>query len=81
MFFTYVLQSLKDGKFYIGHAENVTKRLAQHNAGRVSSTKRRVPFRLLHKQEFFTKNEARWQEKKWKTAWGHKQLAKIISPS
>jgi len=81
MFFTYVLRSLRDGKFYIGHAEDVTERLTQHNAGRVSSTKSRVPFQLAHKQEFSTRSEARWQEKKWKTSWGHKQLAKIISPS
>jgi putative endonuclease len=81
MFYTYVLRSLKDGRLYIGHTEDIEKRLALHNGGKVGSTKSRVPFRLIHKQEFFTRNEARWQEKKWKTAWGHKQLAKIVSPS
>jgi len=81
MFITYVLKSKKDGKLYVGHTENLTRRFKEHNSGKVKSTKNRIPFELLHRQNFFTRNEARWQEKKWKTAWGHKQLAKIINSS
>ena len=79
MFITYVLKSKKDGKLYVGHTENLTRRLGEHNSGKVKSTKSRIPFELLHHQGFSTRSEARWQEKKWKTAWGHKQLAKIIN--
>jgi putative endonuclease len=81
MFYTYVLRSLKDGGFYIGHTENVENRLAQHNTGQVSSTKSRALFEAVHIKEFASRSEARWQEKKWKTAWGHKQLDKILKPS
>ena len=79
MFYTYVLKSEKDGKLYIGHTENVIKRTQVHNLGKVPSTKHRTPFTLLFQTAFTTRNQARWQERKWKSAWGHKQLEKILS--
>ena len=79
MFYTYVLKSEKDGKPYVGHTENIEKRLARHNAGFVSSTKRRVPFVLIYKRGFSSRNEARWQERKWKTAWGRQELVRLLS--
>ena len=78
MFYTYVLKSRADGKLYIGHTEDLDRRLKQHNAGEVSSTKHRMPFDLVHSKEVATRSEARWQERKWKTAWGHKQLEKLL---
>ncbi|MBI3307106.1 MAG: GIY-YIG nuclease family protein [Candidatus Omnitrophica bacterium] len=79
MFCTYVLRSKKDNKLYIGHTQDLEKRLEEHNAGLVQSTKSRIPFVLVHFEKFATRSEARWQERKWKTAWGHKQLAKFLS--
>ena len=78
MFHAYVLRSRKDGKLYIGHSLNVVRRLEGHNSGRVRSTKHRAPFDLVHSVSFSTQSEARWQERQWKSAWGHKQLRKII---
>ena len=34
MFFVYILQSEKDGGFYIGYTSDLDKRLQQHNAGK-----------------------------------------------
>ena len=73
MFYAYVLISKQDGKFYIGHAEDLQERLRQHNAGKVESTRRRTPFTLAYAKPFQTRSEARWQERRWKTAWGHQQ--------
>ena len=78
MFYTYVLKSKTDGKLYIGHTEDLDRRLRQHNAGEVGSTKHRIPFKLVYSKEATTRSEARWQERKWKTAWGHKQLEKSL---
>ena len=81
MFCTYVLKSKKDGKLYIGHTEDLMQRLQQHQAGRVHATSHRLPLDLIYHQEFQTRSEARWQERRWKTAWGHKQLAtRLHSP-
>lgn len=79
MFYVYVLKSEKDGKLYIGQTENLEERFRLHNLGLVKSTNHRIPFKLIHSVSFATRSEARWQERKWKTAWGHKQLQKIIA--
>ena len=79
MFYAYVLMSRADGKLYIGHTEDLEHRLKQHNVGEVDSTRHRIPFDLVYSKEVATRSEARWQERKWKTAWGHKQLAELLS--
>ena len=47
MYYTYVLQSLKDGDLYTGFTENLKLRFEQHNKGLVESTKDRRPFKLI----------------------------------
>ena len=42
MYYTYILKSLKSGKFYFGHSENLSERLKTHNKGKVTYTR---PFR------------------------------------
>ncbi|MFA6470304.1 MAG: GIY-YIG nuclease family protein [Bacteroidota bacterium] len=39
MYFVYILQSLTSGKFYVGHTDNLPKRVQQHNSGYNPSTK------------------------------------------
>ena len=38
MYYTYVLQSNKDGNFYVGFTKDLKLRFGQHNRGRVEST-------------------------------------------
>ncbi|MDI6884278.1 MAG: GIY-YIG nuclease family protein [Hadesarchaea archaeon] len=65
--YVYLLRSLKDGKFYAGHTANLKNRLAQHNRGRVRSTKARRPFKLVYWEAFKTRSEAMKRERKLKT--------------
>jgi putative endonuclease len=48
VFYTYVLQSEGDGKFYTGSTANLKLRFEQHNNGLVESTRLRKPFRLVY---------------------------------
>jgi len=41
MFFVYILQSEKDGGFYIGYISDLNKRIRQHNAGKTRLLKHR----------------------------------------
>ncbi|TMU57478.1 GIY-YIG nuclease family protein [Flagellimonas algicola] len=41
----YILKCI-DGKFYTGFTNNLSRRLTEHNAGKVKSTKQRLPFKL-----------------------------------
>jgi putative endonuclease len=73
-FFTYVLQSKKDGKFYTGYTENLKERLKLHNAGKVVSTKNRLPMELVYYEASYNQQDATHREKYLKTAWGKRYI-------
>ena len=61
-FHVYLLRSRKDHGFYIGQTQDLAKRLAQHNAGQVMSTRGRIPLDLVGSEEYKTRDEARFRE-------------------
>ena len=61
--YVYILESLKDGKFYTGSTIDLRKRLQEHNAGRTPSTKYRRPLKLVYFEEYATLGQARVREK------------------
>ncbi len=78
MFYVYILQSLKDNKFYIGQTQNINDRLIRHNQGREKSTKQRIPFKLVYSEIFNTRSEALKREHYFKSLKSHSALAKLI---
>ena len=58
----YILKSLKDNKHYVGMTSCLEKRLTYHNAGRVKSTKNRVPFIMIYNEKYETIKETRERE-------------------
>src|SRR3989344_498318 len=66
MFYTYVLESLKDHKKYIGSTGDFKRRLFMHNSGLVRSTKFRRPFKIIYLETFKSMSEARWRERSFK---------------
>jgi putative endonuclease len=77
-YYTYVLQSIKDGKFYIGWTINLKARLIKHNRGLVSATKYRCPMRLVYYEVCLNKEKAIRREKSLKTGFGRKYLKERI---
>jgi len=73
----YLLLSKKDLKTYVGSTDNIERRFAEHNNGKVTSTKNRRPLELIYQEKFSTLTEARAREKYLKTRKGRKEL-KII---
>ena len=59
MFYTYILLSKKNHKFYFGSAKNLPWRLKLHNSGKVLSTKYGIPWKLAWYGAFTTEKEAR----------------------
>lgn len=47
-YYTYILKSEKDGKFYTGYTKDLKLRLEEHNKGKVPSTKERAPLILVY---------------------------------
>lgn len=48
MFYTYVLYSLRDRRWYTGATGNLMERMHQHEKGAVLSTRHRRPLRLVY---------------------------------
>ncbi len=70
MYYTYILQSQKTGRLYIGQTEDIEHRLLLHNSNYVTSTKNKGPWLLIHVVEFDSRSEAYQLEqklKKWKS--------------
>lgn len=73
-FYTYVLLSLKDHKFYVGFSEDLAKRIKEHCDGRVHSTKSRLPVKLIHYEAYIEKADAKAREVFLKSGFGREQL-------
>ena len=67
MFYTYILLSLKSGRFYTGHTEDISRRLEQHNRGENKSTRNGIPWKLIWFKEFPSRSQAMLSEKKIKS--------------
>lgn len=60
--YVYILQSLKDKKWYIGSTGDVIKRLTQHNNHQVRSTKAHAPYKIIYTEQYEDKTIARKRE-------------------
>ncbi len=78
-FFLYILQSKKDGSFYIGQTNNILNRIQKHNKGQIQSTKHRIPFDLIYFEQYNTRREAMFRERTLKSPRGIKEKKVIIS--
>ena len=61
-YFLYILKSSHQGRYYIGTASDIDKRLIQHNQGRVRSTKAYRPWSIVYTKIFTDKTLARKAE-------------------
>jgi putative endonuclease len=78
MFYVYVLKSEVDGSLYKGHCQDIEVRIKQHNSGQTVSIKNKIPFVLIYKEEFETREEAIKRERYLKTAAGRRFLKKKL---
>lgn len=79
MYYVYVLKSKKDQKLYIGHTQDLKKRLEAHNKGEVVSTEKRRPFKLLYYEACNMLDDAIKREHQFKTGFGRKYLKSRLS--
>ncbi|MBU3942957.1 GIY-YIG nuclease family protein [Patescibacteria group bacterium] len=78
MFYTYILESLKDGKLYIGYTNNLRRRFKEHNNGKSFATAHRKPFNLIYYEAYLNKEDAKEREKFFKTGWGRQYIGKKL---
>lgn len=81
MHYVYILQSERDKEFYVGRTGDLKRRYSEHQAGRVESTKNRVPLKLLCYEAYNSKEEAARREEFFKKSDGRKDIRKRVIES
>jgi tRNA/rRNA methyltransferase len=77
MFHVYILKC-GDGSFYVGHTDDLEKRIAEHHAGALCDyTRRRHPLQLVFTCEFATRFEALERERQLK-GWSRAKKEALI---
>ncbi len=80
-FHVYVLQSQSTGRYYVGHTENLQKRIFEHNNGRTNSIRNRGPWALVYSEEYATRPEASHRERQMKRMKSHAWLERLVRAS
>lgn len=66
MYLVYLIESLIDGRYYIGQTNNLELRLNDHNQGKCKYTKNKGPCSIKAFKQFHSRSEAMKQEKRVK---------------
>lgn len=76
-FWAYILHC-RGGAFYVGHTDDLERRIAQHETGAIKGfTSDRLPVKLVWSQEFSTRFEAKEAERQFKGWTRAKKMALI----
>ena len=74
MWYTYILQSLKDKRFYTGFTNDLRKRVNENSKGFNISTKYRRPMKLVYYEACLNEDDARQRERTLKSGKGKKYI-------
>ncbi len=77
----YVLQSDRDGSFYIGHTARLDERLRRHNEGRSPYTKAKIPWRVVYQEEYLTRSQAVKREQELKSKKNRAHIEQVVRAS
>ena len=76
-FWAYMLHC-NAGRFYVGHTDNLERRIAQHETGAIAGfTRNYLPVKLVWCQDFASREEAKAAEKRMKGWSRAKKLALV----
>lgn len=76
-FYVYILRCV-DYSYYVGHTDDLERRIAMHDAGEISGyTQGRRPVRLVFAQDFGTREEALQSERRLK-GWSRAKKEALI---
>ena len=78
MYTVYILQSKKNGRYYIGHTSDLSKRLSEHNNGLTYSTRNLIPWEVVFQKDFDEKGHAQHIELKIKKMKSRIFIEKLI---
>jgi putative endonuclease len=78
MYYVYILQSLKTSKLYIGHTDDLDRRLEEHNTGRGGQyTRQNGPWKLVYSEQHPSRSSAIRREQFLKSTKGSQEKKKL----
>lgn len=77
-YYVYVLESMSDGKRYVGMTDDLRRRFQEHQAGKSFATAPRRPFLLIYYEAGRSYRDAQHREKYLKTTEGRRFLEKRL---
>ncbi|MCX7848518.1 MAG: GIY-YIG nuclease family protein [bacterium] len=78
-YYLYILCSQSTGRFYIGHTNNLARRLTQHQRNQSLSTRCRGPWELVYTEPHPTRAAAMRRERALKRVKSAATLRKLIN--
>ena len=77
-FTVYILRSVRDGSLYVGHTNDLSRRLGQHNNPTAKSyTAQRGPWVLVHAEEHPARSDAVARERFLKSVPGSREKKRL----
>ena len=77
--FLYIIYSNSKDRYYVGHSDNLLRRIPEHNSGQCKSTKYGTPWELVYSKLFNSRSEAMKEEYKIKRMKSKKYIEKLIT--
>jgi len=74
----YILFSDLHKKTYVGFSEDSERRLQEHNSGKVASTEKYKPWRIVYEEEIDNYSQARRRELYYKSGAGRRKIKSIF---
>ena len=78
VFHVYIVRSERNGKLYVGHTDDLQRRLAEHNSGRGGRfTRQQGPWRLVHAEPHSDRSAAARRERYLKSIDGSREKKRL----
>ena len=74
MYYTYIIQSAKNKRFYTGYTKDLRKRFKEHNENASKYTKTRGPYKLICYEACLNEQDAKARELYLKSGKGKRYL-------
>ncbi|OGX05459.1 MAG: hypothetical protein A3G87_09620 [Omnitrophica bacterium RIFCSPLOWO2_12_FULL_50_11] len=81
MYYTYVLWTQAEERFYIGYTADLKRRLAEHRRNKVYTTQRYQQIQLIFYEAFLSQADAKRRENYFKSSKGKKALRMMLRES
>jgi putative endonuclease len=79
MFTVYIMQSLADGRRYIGSTQDLLRRHREHQMGETRSTRGRGPWQVIYTEVYAERSEAVRRERYLKALKSRVALERLIN--